>query len=114
MIHINCIEDIELVDDKILQEGLRKEFERLPDDFKYPEYGYFIVIESFEELKHTIPLKHGDLNQIDLPLNNWIELIEEFDGYMQIVCILFADFGISLFVSDTIATYSQLEEQFEI
>lgn len=114
MIHINSIEDIELVKDKILQEGLRKEFKRLPNNFKYPEYGYFIVIESLEELKHTISLKHGDLHNIDLPINDSIEMIEQFDGYSQIVCILYTDFGVSLFISNTRASYRELEELFEI
>ncbi|MCK5111687.1 MAG: hypothetical protein KAQ94_09210 [Arcobacteraceae bacterium] len=114
MIHINCIEDIEIVDDKILQEGLRKEFERLPVDFEYPLFGYFIIIDSLEELKQPIPLKHGSINQIDLPISDSVEMIEEFDGYSQIVCVLYADFGVSLFVRDTIATHTQLEALFRI
>jgi hypothetical protein len=41
-------------------------------------------------------------------------MIEEFDGYFQIVCILEADFGVSLFVGDKLATKAELGTLFEI
>lgn len=114
MIPIYSIEDVELVDDKILRDGLEAEFARLPDDYLYPSYGYFIVIESIEELRHPISLQHTTLSYTPQPLSDYIEMIEEFDGYSQVVCIFEADFGVSLFVSNQIATKSQLETLFEI
>ena len=114
MIHMHSKKDIHLVQDKILQDGLKKEFERLPDDFQYPEYGYFIVIESFEELQHPIPLEHYGLSHVPQPLSDYVEMIERFDGYCQIVCLVEADFGISLFVSDEVADNIQFEMFFEI
>ena len=98
MIHIHSQEDIKLVKSEVIQEGLRKEFKRLPSDFKYPEYGYFIVIESADELKRPIALKHGDLEFTPDNLDNCIEMVEEFEGYAQIVCVLYEDFGVSLFI----------------
>ncbi|EDZ63152.1 hypothetical protein SMGD1_2062 [Sulfurimonas gotlandica GD1] len=114
MIPIHSIEDIELVDDKILREGLRTEFKRLPSDFIFNSYGYFIIIESIEELQRPIPLEHSCLSYTPEPLSNYVEMIEEFDGYCQVVCVLEADFGVSLFVSDKVADNTQLETFFEI
>ena len=114
MIHIHSSKDIELVEDLIIRAGLQKEFERLPDDFQYPEYGYFIVIESLEELHHPIPLEHYGLSHVPQPLSDYVEMIERFDGYCQIVCLVEADFGISLFVSNKVADNIQLEKFFEI
>lgn len=98
MIPIYIIEDIELVKDIVLKEALYREFERLPDDFEYPTFGYFIVIESIKELQQPICLKY---NGLEITLDNFkdcVEMIEEFEGYNQIVCLLDNDFGVSLFV----------------
>jgi len=62
----------------------------------------------------TDPYNSVELNEIisqytTRPLVECVEMIEGFDGYAQVVCILYADFGISLFVSEEIATQSQLE-----
>lgn len=114
MIPIYSIEDIKIVKDEILKEGLLKEFDRLPDDYEYPDFGYFIVIESIEELKHPIPLKYCDLEFTPENLEECIEMVEEFEGYSQIVCVLYTDFGVSLFVSDEVTNNFQLEIFFEI
>lgn len=94
--------------------GLYKEFERLPDDYEYPTFGYFIVIESLNELLQAIPLEYSSLSYTPEPLSDYVEMIDGFDGYRQVVCILDADFGVSLFVSDGIATHFQLEALFGI
>lgn len=113
MVPIYGKEDIELVDDPILRAGLQTEFNRLPDDYEYPAYGYFIVIESLEELQHPIPLEHYSLSHTPEPLSDYVEMIEEFDGYCQVVFILEADFGIALFVKDSIVSYAELSKMFE-
>ena len=114
MIPILSTKDIEFVRDEVLRAGLEEEFKRLPDDYLYPSYGYFIVIESIEELHHPIKLQNSVISQIPEPLSDYIEMIEEFDGYSQIVCILEADFGVSLFVSKKLATKAELGTLFEI
>ena len=50
------------------------------------------------ELKHPIPLLHGDLEFTPDNLDDCIEIVEEFEGYSQIVCVLYEDFGVSLFL----------------
>lgn len=112
MIHISSKKEAYSIDDDILKNALLKEFDRLPDDFEYPKFGYFIVIESIEELKQSIPLKYGDLSQTPDNISECIEIIEEFKGYSQIVCILYEDFGVSLFVKDEVATKSELDKCF--
>jgi hypothetical protein len=114
MIHILSTKGIELVSDEVIRAGLEAEFKRLPDDYLYPNYGYFIVIESIEELQHPILLQNSAISQIPEPLSDYVEMIEEFEGYSQIVCILEADFGVSLFVSEKLATKAELETLFEI
>ena len=114
MIPILSTKDIEFVRDEVLRAGLEAEFKRLPDDYLYPTYGYFIVIESIEELQKPIKLQNSAISQIPEPLSDYIEMIEEFDGYSQVVCILEADFGVSLFVSEKLATKAELETLFEI
>ena len=102
------------VRDEVIRAGLKAEFKRLPDDYLYPTYGYFIVIESIEELHHPILLQNSAISQIQEPLSDYVEMIEEFDGYSQVVCILEADFGVSLFVSKKLATKAELGTLFEI
>lgn len=107
MILIHSIEDIELVDDEILRVGLQKEFDRLPDDYLYPEYGYFIVIESSDELYDPSELEQLLCKQCPTQsLFESVEMIEEFEGYVQIVLVLEADFGVSLFVRKDVMSYS--------
>ena len=77
MIPILCLDDVELVEDEVIKQGLLKEFARLPDDYKYPEYGYFIVIESAEELEQPIPLVYGSQSFVPQPISDWVEMVSD-------------------------------------
>ena len=110
MIPILSKMDVELVDDPVIQGALLKEFSRLPNDYRYPEYGYFIVIESIHDLTDPIEVDLCLDTQASLTLFESIEMIEEFEGYFQVVLILEAEFGVSLFVKDDIATFNELQE----
>lgn len=113
MIPIHSIDSIKLVHDKVLQAGLYKEFDRLPDDYHYPEYGYFIVIESSDELYDPSELEQ--LLRKRCPTQSLfesLEMIEEFEGYVQIVLVLEADFGVSLSVRKEEMSYSGVLEYF--
>ena len=99
MIPINNKKDVELVSNPVLRAGLYTEFSRLPKDFRYPDYGYFIVLETPQELTELKALEKIKGHYTKEPYTDYIEMIEPFDKYAQVVCILDADFGVSRFVS---------------
>ena len=45
-----------------------------------------------------VSLLYGSQNFVPQPVSSWIEMVEEFDGYQQIVLVLEGDFRVSLFV----------------
>ena len=114
MIPIKRRKDIALVSNPVLQAGLRKEFDRLPKEFKYPDYGYFIVLETPAELKHLKVLESIKGHYTKEPYTDYVEMIEPFDRYAQVVCVLDADFGVSLFVSEELLPIEQLEVLFGV
>ncbi len=57
MIQVLSKADVNKIVDPVLRAGVFKEFDRLPDDFQYPEYGYFVVVESVEELTNPVELE---------------------------------------------------------
>ena len=86
---------------------------RLSVDFKYPDYGYFIVIEKLEELTDPVELEAIILEHTERSVVDCLELIEEHEGYCQVLLILHADFGLSLFVSEKIISFIQIKKMFE-
>ncbi len=114
MIEILSRADVEKINDPVLKAGVLKEFDRLPDDYKYPEYGNFIVIEKLEELINPIELNAIITRHTTRPLVDCLELIEEHEGYCQVLLILHADFGLSLFVSEEIISFTQIKDIFKI
>ena len=109
MIHILSKDDVSKVSDPVLVAGINREFERLPDDYMYPEYGYFIVIETVEEWNDSVELNALISQYTARSFDECVELVEEFEGYSQVVLILNADFGVSLFVSDELMSIEQLK-----
>ena len=114
MIQILTKDDVNKVSDPIIAVGIREEFDRLSDDFLYPAYGYFIVIEKLEELTNPVELNTIIVQHTARSLVNSLELIEESKGYCQVLLILHADFGLSLFVSEEIMSFAQLKKMFEV
>lgn len=114
MIPINNKKDVGLVSNPVLRAGLYKEFERLPKEFRYPDFGYFIVLETFKELEELKALENIKGHYTKAPYTNYIEMIELFDKYAQVVCLLDADFGVSLFVSEELMPLSQLKVLFNV
>lgn len=112
MIPIRSKNDVTLVENPVLRDGLYKEFERLPKEFHYPGHGYFIIVESKEELKGMKALEQIKGHFTQPPYTDYIEMIEPFRDYAQIVCLLDADFGVSLFVSEELMSLEQLEALF--
>ena len=64
----------------------------------YPEYGYFIVIETVEEWNNPVELNALISQYTARSLDECVELVEEFEGYTQVMLVLNTYFGISLFV----------------
>jgi len=109
MIEILCKDDVNKVSDPVLVAGLNKEFDRLPDDYLYPEYGYFVVIEELEELTNPIELIAIISQHTARSLQDCLEVIEEFEGYFQVVMILNIDYGISVFFNKKLMTFIQMK-----
>ena len=114
MIQIRSKDDVSKISHPVLVAGVNKEFDRLPDDYLYPEYGYFIVIEELEELTNPVELNAIISQYTARSLEECLELIEESTGYYQVLLILHADFGLSLFVSAETISLVQLKELFKI
>jgi len=114
VIQILSKRDIAKVSDPVLVAGITEEFDRLSPDFKYPDYGYFIVIEKVEELTDPIEIEAIVLEHTARPFTDCLELIEEHEGYCQVLLILHADFGLSLFVSEELISSKQLKALFGI
>lgn len=114
MIQISTKDDVNKVSDPVIAVGIQEEFERLSDDFLYPAYGYFIVIEKIEELTDPLELNTIITQHTARSLVDSLELIEEYKGYCQVLLILHADFGLSLFVSEKIMSLTQLKKLFEV
>ena len=99
MIEILKPQDVNHVHDLKLQHYLDYAFKRLPKDFKYPEYGYFVIIESETELQtNPIQLTHCTIPSLQTHFFDYVELVEEQEGVLEIVLILESDFGISLII----------------
>ena len=114
MIEILSKDDLCQITDPTLLAGVNKEFERLPADYQYPEYGYFIVIEKIEEWNDPVELNAFISQYTARSLDECVELVEEFEGYSQVLLILHADFGVSLFVSNKLIPIEQFKVLFEI
>ena len=114
MIQVLTKDDISRVSDPIVAVGIREEFKRLSDDFLYPAYGYFIVIEKVEELTNPVELNAIITQHTARSLTDTVELIETSKGYCQVLLVLHADFGLSLFVSEEIMGFAQLKKMFRV
>ena len=114
MFIVKSREDVCKITDPVLREGVEKEFERSPDDYMYPEYGYFIVIETVKEWNDPVELNALISQYTARSLDECVELVEEFEGYSQMVLVLNADFGVNLFVSNKLIPIEQLKLLLEV
>ena len=114
MIELLSKSDVNLIANPALKEYALYSFERLPSDYIYPDYGYFIVIEYFEELlQNPLPFSKCKLPSINDGLFDYIELVEQKEGILEIVILVDNDFGVSLILESKIipkATLSKLLE----
>lgn len=97
MIELLSKSDVSLIANSALKEYAIYSFDRLPSDYIYPDYGYFIIIEHFEELLlNPLPFTKCKLPSITDGLFDYIELVEQKCGILEIVILVDNDFGVSL------------------
>jgi len=114
MIEILDKTDIHKVHDKELKDYLIYSLNRLPNDFEYPEYGSFIIIENIDELKRNpIKFKTCELQSLENSLLDDIEIVEIKDDVIEIVFIIHNDFGVSLICKKEIFSTYELKKILE-
>jgi hypothetical protein len=98
MIEILQRDDYSQVQDEKLKSYLTYSFQRLPKDFQYPEYGYFVIIEDIKEIEKPLTLTTYIISPLQIEFFEYVELVEEKDGVVEIVLLLDNDFGVSLMI----------------
>ena len=93
--------DTSRIEDLDLRHCVEGRLHLLPADFIYPEYGYFIVLESVSELYHPLALSYGDTPLVERPLD-YVELVEEDEECFDVVLLLHADFGVELIIKKSL------------
>lgn len=68
------------------------------DEWDFTHWGYWIIIDRFEELNEPICLNHFILPSIHDALLDRLELVEERYGVYELVVLLDNDFGIGLLI----------------
>ena len=78
MIEILNKSDVDKINDEKLKQYLIKSLNELPEDFDYPNDGYFVIIENQNEIKSTpITLSTCQLNSLDTGLYDDINMLED-------------------------------------
>ena len=99
MIEILNKSDINKVTDTTMQEYLKSGFGRLPKEYLYPDYGYFIVVEDFKELiGEDIQLFNTTIPSLYTGLYDSINMVELNDEMMEILIFLDNDISVSFIV----------------
>lgn len=89
--------DIHKVNDENIKKYLEYSLTRLPNNFVYPDLGYFVVIEKFQELtRETIKLTNHSLNGIDNGLYDDINMVEIKDEVIELLVFVDSDITIGL------------------
>ncbi len=99
MLEILNKSDMAKVEDKNIKEYLEYSFNRLPNDFVYGVYGYFVVVENSDELKsETINLSKYILKGLYSGMLDSINMIEIKDDVLEILVFVDNDVNISFVV----------------
>lgn len=97
--------DIQKVKDVKIKEYLEDSFKRLPNNFEYPDLGYFVVIEKFEELTvELIDLNNHSLNGINNCLYDDINMVEIKDEVIKLLVFVDSDIAIGIILSSKLLT----------
>ena len=103
MIEILNKSDINKVKDQELKDYLDYSFKRLPENFDYPNDGYFVIIETSQELiGEDIQLTNTQIPSLNTGLYDGINMVEAKDEIMEVLIFLDNDLSISLILKTTI------------
>jgi len=97
MIEILNKSDINKVKDQELKDYLDYPFKRLSENFDYPIDGYFVIIETFEELiGECINLTNTQIPSLNTGLYDEINMVEMKDEIIEVLVFLDNDVSVSL------------------
>jgi hypothetical protein len=97
MIEILNKSDVKNVKNQELKKYLDYSFKRLPQNFDYPSDGYFVIIETFEELiGEFIQLSKAQIPSLSTGLYDEINMVEIKDEIMEVLVFLDNDISVSL------------------
>ena len=103
--------DVSLIKNPALKEYATYSFERLPSDFVYPDHGYFIIIEQFDELlQNPLPFSKCKLPSFNDGLLDYIELVEQKEDILEVLVLVDNDFGVSLILESRIVPKEILDK----
>jgi hypothetical protein len=71
------------------------------DAWDFSHWGYWIILDAFEELNEPIRLNHFTLPSIHDGFMDRLELIEEQFGVYELVVLWDNDFGIGILIQST-------------
>lgn len=99
MIEILNKSQVKNIEDEELRAYLDYSFSRLPTDYKYPDYGYFVIVESFNELlEDSIKLSTFTLPSFKNDLLESINMVEINENIVEILVLVDNDINISLII----------------
>ncbi|MGB5792456.1 hypothetical protein [Poseidonibacter sp.] len=91
------------IQDNKLKQYLIKSLNELPQDFDYPNDGYFVIIENQDEIKSKpIKLSNCTLNSLDEDLYDDINMVEIKDGIIEVLVFLDSDVNVSFVMGEEI------------
>jgi hypothetical protein len=108
MIEILNKSDVNKVKDQELKNYLDYSFKRLPQNFDYPSDGYFVIIETFEELiGEYIQLSNTQIPSLNTGLYDEINMVECKDEIMEVLVFLDNDVSVSLILKTSILSTTE-------
>lgn len=97
MIEILNKSDVEKIKEQEVRDYIDYSFKRLPQNFDYPSDGYFVIIETFEELiGKYIQLSNTQIPSLSTGLYDEINMVEIKDEIMEVLVFLDNDVSVSL------------------
>lgn len=103
MVEILKFDDVDKIEDIELKKYAQYSLDRLPDDYCYPEYGYFIIIENLDEIEgYKTKFTNFTLPSFENGLLDMIEIVEHKANIVEIVILIDNDFSVSLIMYQSI------------